>query len=102
MLAQNPREVDDMLSAGCHKVLTGPKNESGIVWELAVKTEFRARSNGGVGADNDTCAAGLVSHMKTSSENRWCTPEDLIQLRALWVTNGSLEGLSRTNENITL
>ena len=102
LLALNPRTVDEMLSASCHKVLTGSKNESGIVWELAVKAEFRAHSSGGVDADNDTCAAGLVSHTKTSSENRWRTPEDLIQLRALWVSNGSLEGLSRANENIKL
>ena len=102
LLALNPKTIEEMLSASCHRVLTGSKNQSGIVWELAVKAEFRTHSSGGVDADNDTCAAGLVSHMKTSSENRWCTPGDLIQLRALWVSNGSLEGLSHTHENITL
>ena len=93
-LVLNPRDIDEMLNMSCHKTLTGPKNQSGIVWELAVKAEVIKHSSGGTEADNDTCAAGFVSHMRTSSENRWCTPEDLIQLRALWETSQTNEGVA--------
>ena len=102
MLALSPRNLDDMISVCGKKALNGKKDHSGVVWEVVVTAEFKRLTRGGTAADNETCAQGYVSHMVTSTENRWCIPEDLLQLKAVWVRDGSLEDLVCSNASALL
>ncbi len=102
ILAQNPRTVDEMLKICGKKILNGKKDESGAVWEVAVLAESKKLTSGGTAADDEACRQGYVAHMVTSSENRWCIPEHLLQLKALWVRDGSLQALSCTNASLRL
>ena len=91
-----------MLQTCGNKGLGGKKDLCGAVWEIAATAEFKKLTSGGTAADGKTCAQGYISHMVTSSENRWCIPEQLIQLKALWVKGGCLEELPCTNADLEL
>ena len=84
------------------KSLGGKKDLCGAVWEIAATAEFRRISSGGTDADAKICAQGFISHMVKGKESRWCIPEHLIQLKALWVKDGCLEELPCTNADLEL
>ena len=50
---------------------------------------------GGVEADNEVVRKGMIAHMRKGTENRWCVPPDLLQLRAFWFGNNAFAWDSR-------
>ena len=91
-----------MITVCGKKVLDGTKDQSGVVWEVVVTAESKKLTSGGAKADNETCEQGYVSHMVTRTDNRWCIPEDLLQLKAVWVRDGSLENLACSSASALL
>ena len=85
-----------------HKRIGWKERPIRVVWEIAATAEFKKLTSGGTAADGKTCAQGYISHMVTSSENRWCIPEHLLQLTALWVSDGCLGALPCTNASLKL
>ena len=91
-----------MITVCGKKVLDGTKDQSGVVWEVVVTAESKKLTSGGAKADNETCEQGYVSHMVAGTEKRWCIPEDLVQLKAVWVRDGCLEDLVCSNAGASL
>ena len=40
--------------------------------------------SGGVDADAEVVKQGYIAHMRTANENRWCVPEHIVNMDAVW------------------
>lgn len=97
LMTMNPKNFEDFKTEVASKVLWGKKDVDGISFELVACGEHDSHSSGGVDKDADSCRAGRISHMRAGKENRWCVPEDLVKLHAMWLTNGSIEKIASCN-----
>ena len=50
--------------------------------------------SGGVEVDAEVVKQGYIAHMRTSGENRWCVPENIVNLEAVWICNSSFSKAS--------
>ena len=88
MLVQQPK------SPGClhdaqELVFEGKSDFSNVVFEISCMGSKTALKSGGVPADAEVVNQGYISHMKTSGENRWCVPEHMVNLEAVWICHTS-------------
>lgn len=94
LMTMNPKNFEDFRSEVASKVLWGKRDVAWISFELVACGEHDSHSSGGVEKDSQSCAAGKISHMRAGKENRYCVPEDLIKLHAMWLTCGSIENIA--------
>ncbi|MFM7984512.1 MAG: hypothetical protein ACKPKO_34820 [Candidatus Fonsibacter sp.] len=88
MLVQQPK------SSGClpdaqELVFDGKRDTSSVVFEINCMGSKIALKSGGVWADAEVVKQGYIAHMRTSSENRWCVPQHMVNLEAVWICHSS-------------
>ena len=93
MLVQQPK------SPGClhdaqKLVFDGKRDCSNVVFEISCKGSSMSLKSGGIPADAEVVEQGYIAHMKTSSENRWCVPEHIVNLEAVWICHSSFAFVS--------
>ena len=90
MLVQQPK------SNGCmaelqEKVFEGHRDLANVIFEIGCKGSHFALSSGGVDADAEVVRQGYIAHMKKGKENRWCVPESIVNLDAVWLCPSSFK-----------
>jgi len=93
VLTVQPKNFEDIKRDVASKVLGGRRDYAGVSFELIAKGKYDSHRSGTTDTDAESVHMGRVSHMKTTTENRWCVPEDLIELHALWLHDGSLPNM---------
>ena len=101
LCAQQPKNMTDFLPV-LTKVINSSKNTSDVVFEFQAAGESVRLTSGGTQADDEVCAGGKVSHMRTSNEDRWCVPPHLITMRAMHICETSMLQVAMTNEHLQL
>ena len=88
LLVVDPKGVSDLLPC-LGKCLLGKRDFCGAVCEVFAVGRFIRSKNGGLDEDNAVVNSDRISHMKTSSDDRWCVPEHRLQLTGLWICDDS-------------
>lgn len=96
MLSQQPKTFEDVVYVA-KKCVGGSRNLCDIMFEVKCHAESVSLKSGGVEADERVCASLRVSHMKTSSEDRWCIPWELLQVKSMWIGERAVEDIGSTN-----
>ena len=93
MASLNPKNFPEFWET-CIKVLGRQRDRAGVVFELACHGNLMRLERGGTTAEDEWLQKGFITHLRTSSEDRWCVPQDRITLHAVWVTEASMEGMT--------
>ena len=63
-------------------------------FEISCQGSSFALKYGGVEADAEVVRQGYIAHMRTAKENRWCVPESIVNLDAVWICTTSFENVT--------
>jgi hypothetical protein len=96
LLAQQPKNFQDVQEVA-NKCCGGKRDECGVVVEITARAASERLTSGGVEADHRVVQRGVISHMKTGKEDRWCVPWDLVGIRSLWFSPDAMPSLAETN-----
>jgi hypothetical protein len=97
----NPGTIEDVKTV-LNKCANGKRDYAGVLFEVGCTARFEKHESGGTAQDNETAAKGVVSHMKTRTEDRWLIPEARLSLHAMWVREGCLSDLHSTDDTVPL
>ncbi|MFM7979796.1 MAG: hypothetical protein ACKPKO_10810, partial [Candidatus Fonsibacter sp.] len=64
--------------------------EQCLFFEMSCMGSNTALKCGGVPADAEVVKQGYIAHVRTSGENRWCVPQHMVNLEAVWICHSSL------------
>ena len=90
MLVQQPKSLG-CLSKIQSQVFEGKRDFAHVVFEIRCKGISIALKCGGVDADAEVVRQGYIAHMRTAKENRWCVPESIVNIDAVWICTTSFE-----------
>ena len=90
MLVQQPKSNGCMADMQT-KVFEGPRDFANVIFEISCQGSSFALKYGGVEADAEVVRQGYIAHMRSKKENRWCVPESIVNLDAVWICTTSFE-----------